>query len=771
MRNQPVYFEVLKYVTFVSSTLFAIQLSAGMTAFNALIATIFIVVTSSAGGIVWLGFTYKSRPSLIELSGMGLVISTIAIALINLVYRTFNTGTPVATIAFVLSVGMYLIRSRKKSSKIIFSSNGFHALEVSLFGVITTGYLSALSTYFYPLFIAFVMLSVFNGMSYKWNNYFALSGSILIITVGVIITRYIQQIHNQTNPSWRWTSNDAIYDTSQSVGVGRFGLTDNIFSTGQYNKGYLLVYSWSGEFANTTRLPHLEIATISFAVVALFGICCCTIAICNNLQIPKLISFLICGSILFQSSFPEAHLGGELLKINNMITLLWLIGFLNLIIIAKIQNSTSLQIATYLAPPIIMFGKFHFGVLAIIMVLTATTLGDPVLRPNKRQKAMNWYHAAGSFCALILSFCVFKLFIEFPNRFPNRFTFDMQFFQWGIILFLFRFLGIRLLNFVDWFSLRRVINSLMFFSVCFYVLGSGANNSIYFVSGSFAVASFGIFAVLHKDGMQDLRNNLLPYFSLTAISAAVSYIAYADFTTSYFGFLASPSSGLKKVLYTNYIYLVQPILIAFFVPMILIWLTCFNRFKNQSRRKYFASFLVLTIFGSNLGFFLFLPIRPIILNQKYDANEYQIFPVNVEIVEALNFVRLNTQYKSVVVSNRLCNEEIGDENRTPDWPPGSFPSCGNLNLLSPVSAISERRQLLEAPAFNNVIGPFLDSDSLARYKLVLRFFGSPSDKDLTVLRLYSVSHVFIDKSQHWNVKVLDFGKVIFENQSAVVLQI
>ena len=738
---------------------------------HGLVATIYIVSTATSGAILWFRITSNRKPSLFELSGVGLVISTITIALLNLIYRTAYTGFSLSSAAFIFCGCILLTKNYPKYKSIGLNQSNSQVLEVSVLGAFVTGYLSALSTYILPLFIAFVVVSVLNivssGRLIKWK----VTTSSAIIFIGVIASKYLQRHYGQENPSWRWISSDVIYDTSQSVGVGRFGLMDNVFSTSLQNKGYLLTYSWSGDFANLTRLPHIEITTISFAVVALFGIGFCTIAACENLGIPKLAAYIICGSILAQSSFPESNLGGEYLKINNQLTLLWLIGYLVFLIVAKLQKSKTLILATYLLPPIIMFGKFHFGVLAVIIVITATDLISIEKSYPWRLKSVNWFHLSGSICTLLLSFLAFKLLIEFPNRWPNQFPFDSHFWKWSIILFLFRFLGIRLLNFVDWLNLRRIINSLMVFSLFSYVYSNGANNTIYLVSGSIAIASFGMFAVLYMQEEYASKNHLLSYFSLTAISAMISFIAYADYTISYFGFLSSPSGGIKYALYTEYSFLLQPVLVICMVILILFCLMIFGRTDKASKKKLFVKLLVLSVFGSNLGFFLFLPVKPILLNQKYDANEYQIFPVEPQLVEALNFVRLNTPHNAVIASNRLCRADIDSEGRTPDWPPGSLPSCGNVNFLSPVSAISERRQLLEAPAFNNILGPFLDPESVFRYRTILRFFASPSKNDLVIFKNYSVTHLFVDKSLPWSTAVTGYGTVIFENESSVVISV
>lgn len=738
---------------------------------NGLIATIYIVSTGSAGAIIWICFVNNRKPSLIELSGIGLVISTISIAILNLLYRALHTGVAIASLVFVLLSIAYLIFSDLQIHDIDTESTVSFLFSISIFGVFISGYLSALSSYFYPLFVTFVILSAFNGFKSKTSDYFALFASSAILIIGVMVTKYLQVVNESLNPSWRWVSNDAIYDTSQSVGVGRYGLAENIFSAGNQNKGYLLVYSWSGDFANITRIPHLEIATISFAVVALLGICCCTIAICKSLKIPNFVAYLICGSVLFQSSFPESNLGGEYLKINNMITLLWLIGFLHIIVISKIHTSKRLVFATYAIPPIIMMGKFHFGVLAVIILVAATDLYDRDKTSLWSFKSMNLLHVGASLCSLFISFLAFKLLIDFPNRWPNRFPFDPQFLRWSIILFLFRFLGIRLSNFVNWLNLRRIINYLTLFSLCFYVFSSGANNSIYFISGSLAVASFGMFTVLYKSRDYSIKDHLLMYLAAPTMAAAISFIAFADYTISYFGFLSSPTSGFRFDIYTKYLYLVQPILISCMVIFIYLCLAVSSKFNHVSMRKGFGKLLVLTIFASNLGFFLFLPFRPILLNHIYDANEYQIFPVDSRIVEGLVFVRSNTHHDSIIASNRLCNAEIGSRNETPGWPAGTLPACGNINFLSPVSALSERRQLMEAPVFNNTIGPYLDTDSVFRYRLIQRFFTTPSIEDFEILRSYSVTLLFIDKTLPWSEELNHYGEVIFENTSALVISI
>ena len=764
-------FDLLKFFVYSSLTFFTIQFAAGMPFINAIVATTYIVATFTAGALVWLRVSYSRIPSLVELLGMGLVVSTISIALLNLLYRTFFAGAPVATLVFIFLVAIFQIRYflRRNISYSIRSDS--YQLEISFMGVMACGYLSALSTYFFPLFITFVFISIFSKFRRSNNGNVIFFVSVATLLTGLLITKHLQRLTNQIHPSWRWISNDAIYDTSQSVGVGRYGLIDNVFSVGQQNRGYLLVYSWSGDFANLTRIPHLEIATISFAVVALIGICCCSIAICNNLEIPKFVTYMICGSILFQSSFPEANLGGEYLKINNMITLLWLIGLLNLIIESKRRQNVLLVYVTYLAPTIIMFGKFHFGVLALIIVLVATNLVSYDRITPFRIESFNRSHFWGSTSAIVLFILSFKLFIEFPNKQSSRLPFDIQFLRWAIILFFFRFIGFRIVNFQNIFNFRRIINSLMLFSLVFYVFSSGANNSIYFISGSLAVASFGIFTVLINDQKLELNKHLFIQISVTAFSVIASFIAYADYTSSYWDYLANPTFTMKYALYAKYSYLVQPVLLVLMFLLIVFCVVPFGQLGFKLISKQVKKLMVLAIFGSNLGFFLFLPFRPVLLNEKYDANEYQVFPVDSEIVDGLSFVRSATPTNAIVASNRLCNAPIGPESQTPGWPAGSLVTCGNVNFLSPVSAFSERRQLLEAPVFNNTIGPYMDVDTVFRYELVIRFFNDPTDEDFLSLKSYAVSVLFVDKSLFWNKAVERFGTVVFENSSSVVILI
>jgi hypothetical protein len=759
---------LLAYLFLLGFLSVSIQSVCGLSLRESLISTTYLIATSVPGAIIWRSLKPTAN-SLEELTGMGMALGSIAVALINIIYRSFSYGIPIATLMLcILAIGLFCV---KKSHKEIFDQSHFRTsiYHAQFIAVCVLGYISAISNYVFPYFIASIIALIISQLTKRYSKVHILL-YVTTMSIGWCVANVNKSLNGQNFPFWRWISNDAIYDTSYSVGIGRFGIRDNILYSNHSSKGYLLTYSWAGEFANITQINQLSISTLSFAVFGLLGIGFATLTIGKFLLQSVLASHLSVALIFCQASFPEPFLLGEYLKLNNTISILWLLCLVYTILHVKAVEIRSSVITLCVLIPVVTYGKFHFGIVAILF---STYLFDfrSSFTELKQVKFASFYKQIVMIgLPAIISIVVFFKLINFPNRWPYSFKFDSWIVSNAVLLVLFRFIGLRSRGVSD---LKRYVltsNLIVLSSLSYYLYSMGANNSIYIVSAAVILCAFPLAGIV--DTAIEKLNHIekIIIYGICSFSFLAAFLISRDHTKNFWNYLRPGALSLKRSLYLNYQYLILPLTFVFVVSCLLFLFTLKN-FRTLLTKSRFAPLAILVVISMNFGLFLSIPLKSVILNSQYGAGIKQSFPIDTEIVEAGEYIRDNTSRLSIVASNRICNAELPDSMETPGWPAGTMPECGNLNFLTSISAISERRQFLEAPVFENTIGPFLTTESFLRYKILLRLFASPNDDDITYLKNSGVNVLFLDRSIKFSPQIYKYGRLLFQNQTVTIFAI
>ena len=631
------------------------------------------------------------------------------------------------------------------------------------------GYISAISNYVFPYFIASIIALTISRLTKRYGK-FQILLYVTTMSIGWCVANINKSLNGQNFPFWRWISNDAIYDTAYSAGIGRFGIEDNILYSNHSSKGYLLTYSWAGEFANVTHIHQLSISTVSFAVFGLLGIGFAALAIGRIILNSFSAAYLSVALIFCQALFPEPFLLGEYLKLNNTISILWLLCLAYTVLCAKAIEIRNPVITLCILIPVVTYGKFHFGIVAILF---STYLFDirSFYTELKQSNFANLYKQIVLVgLPAIISIVVFYKLINFPNRWPYSFKFDSWIVSNAVLLLIFRFIGLRSNHLIALKRYVRTSNLVVLLSVSYYLYSMGANNTIYIVSGAVILSTFPLASIVDTAIEKLNHTEKIIIYGICSFSFLVSFLISRDHAMNFWNYLKPGSSSLKRSLYVDYQYLIMPLTLVFGVFCLLFLFTLKN-FRNLITKTRLAPLAILVVISMNFGMFISIPLKSIILNSQYDAGIKQTFPIDEEIVKAGEFIRDNTSRLSIVASNRICNAELPDSMETPGWPPGSMPECGSLNFLTSISAISERRQFLEAPAFENTIGPFLSSDSLRRYKLLLEVFNNPNSSSVNLLKESGVTILLLDRDLGYSPNIFDFGKVLFQNQKITVISV
>lgn len=741
----------------------------GLSLKDSIISTLYMAITSFAGAIIWPVIANRKQVSIEELVAMGMFLGSASIALINIIYRYFSLRAPVASLAIcVLALGAYCFKTIPRV--VIVDLNLKTTIwNTQLLFCCVLGYLSTLSNYIFPYFFASTIAYALYRITQK-IEFFQLPIYLIAMTAGWFITNFNKNINMQNYPYWSWVGNDAIYDTSYSVGIGRFGIRDNILYSSHSSKGYLLTYSWAGEFANVTRINQLSISTVSFAVFGLLGIGFIALAIGKFLYKSILAAQLSVILIFCQALFPEPFLLGEYLKLNNTISLMWLLCLVYTILLASKSSVNKPLLLITIIIPIVAYGKFHFGIVAILFSSYLFDFRLCFLNLKQLRFVDLIKQSMVVLLPVLATVIVFYFLINFPNRWPYSFNFDFWILSNVALLFSFRFIGLRLNVASELNSYNRTSNIIVILSLAYYLYSMGANNSIYLVSAAVVISAFALAGVIQQ--VYEKFERLDKYFVLmiSSLISVTSFMVSRDHAMNYWRYLKFPSMDFKQDVFVNHQYLVMPLIFICF-GILLSFLASSRRFRKFLREAGLLPITVISIFSMNFGFFMAIPMKSLILNSKYEAGIQQNFPIDAEIQEAGQFIRDNTSRLSIVASNRICIAELPLSMKTPGWPPGTMPECGNLNFLTSISAISERRQFLEAPAFENTIGPFLPPDAFERYKTLLAVFLSPNSSNINSLQKSGVNILLLDRELEYSPYIFNFGNIIFENQKITLLSI
>ena len=711
-------------------------------------------LTSYLGLHNYLAISKRNDHNILELIGAGTAFGTFLPAVLALFFRSFF-GIP-SYFGFICFLAISTI-IWLKSDRLDLADESENTTSLLITGSASSAAFGQFIPLFYIASLFLGLLAILHKLHKSKQPQYSVRPELTILILLSVVAVAVSSIQNRLPwvPPWRsMTYVDQIYDESLSWSIAKFGITDNALAVGFQMPGHTLTHSWAGLIQLMLDTPIFMTSGAAGTLLGIMG----TSALIGGfaLKSKNTMRSLIGAFVIWalQMSLVDQLGVSANPRISNNLSLLWFAFALILLL----ESRNNLVRGAFVVVPLVVgltgLGKLHWGIY-LVGVFGLISLIEAI-----RYKRMT------SLAILIMSgfvlACVYLAFLHGLNAFyPPVYVFSFSTALIYAAVFINRSLGFYTKPLTNDESTLKwaVIISALFF-VPLIALTGGANQEAYFITCStILIAMMAGPHILHL--VQKIRTRVVVaalIFFVFILSASVFSIgAYLKFN------VRAEYSSFWKLIFN----LVQ-IRDALFLALIIGLAAAFSLMnKKADRRSNFQRHFVLLALIGNFAFMIAQSTQSIYMPRIYGSQLTELGLTDQQL-EVGSWLRINSKQGDILASNHYCQTLVDVGDRVPISPE----ECRHRNLNSWVAATSHRRMLLEAP-ITSVLGPgrTLPRDLVDRYNISLLFGSSPNADHLSDLKGYGVTFFVLEKSfssvQSWR----NFGRLVFENDKYVILEI
>jgi len=748
--------------------------------------TVVVLSISFVGLVIWLVVVRSERSiSFPEALGMGLSLGLIACALAMFCLKPFGLDLYGATVPMAVA-GLVLCRKRFREhlnlQRLVFDS---HGATVPIFSVFF-----GLSLSYPELLVPSAVLCLILLRS-RTKELWGLNVNYLILWSTIILTLVFLSINSDAAPPYVFSFG--------SESIPRAAMTDSIIDWGPNENialfGNPLRYHWFS-FAVFGMLSHLSgIGTLAFfhsGLLATLDLFCIgsliwalTISFTKSRVMSLLSVTILLGTVSLNNTFAVITDSSP----DATSWLVWVAAIAFVLFFYEQISSKVFPVLLATLGSVIILSNGGYGA-AIAVGLVFWLIGTQ--KPNLRQ-LLSIKTELIAFCLTGVSMSVvYQLFLT-PSIYSTsaldastRFLFSAQ----GIL-------------FICSFYLARLA------AVVF--LGDVFTKPIRFFYFGLTIASFSSFFVYRNSSWQ-----LTPYFAFPAlilvpIPMAILFQRAWDSKQK----VSTKSAvvmiffGLGMILQTlftaiqwkhyerfgslqlsEYLVIVPPLAIFAAATVLALFRSVSGfdngRFFDRLRESLRSIFIISTVacsLGLGLGYSLRVQVRQLVDRQSGIAPDTEAPTplISYDFEESMIWLRQNSDREDKIATNWLC----GVDTRT------FFTNCQSNNSRLGISAIANRRVLIEGDAWANVGLVFTDTRRLPvpiegegifttqidapqwildRISMSHRFAKSPDEISANYLKRMDIKWFVVDKSkkrpQTWD----PFASVAFENSEVIILK-
>ena len=654
---------------------------------------------------IWLTVLQKDRRALVgELRSAAVLVGTVAPALLSAVFSYFGQSWISGLILF--PAGALLALWIGKTSLIWSSDLKFQEQpqrsDCSYFVWSTLGVAIVIFAWNVAalIFIGLFMLLNVNSLRPK-SKPVAIRSFVAKLVSSAGISVSVFKIFGFQSIRWSWSDADLLWDESMAWASQQHFLVENPFYVGEPFHIYQLANLWAGDYSRVLSLGTFEFLSGSGIVIGLLVVLFVAQDLYSILSNERSWFFPIVLVLCAQASFPDDWVLVEALRVPNLLGLGWAIGG-TLFYISWIQQRQKALFWLLIAIGIsVALTKSPYAInLALFIAGHQLT--------TRIAKNSNVRGTGG--VILVAFFGLTAILASYVLGGP-RSTVDLSLGLASIIL------GLNLLFFRcfggfagldDSGQSRNFAQATVFSTWCVVMIYVVANNDggFHLMSLQFAICSVSVAAHARRSVLGSTRGLTLRACLPIALIGSVMGVSYWIVRIPILR-----RGGLLATLFESY----SPLLYT-----IVVIGTCGLLFHQMRGRVKFLSAYVLAALSINFGLYFSHGFRQQIESSLHRVPIRLTSPVNSDQLRIGEWLRKNTPQDSIVASNNICLAgEVGQVT------PSREGDCKRRNRESWLSALSHRRQLIEAPLWSQV-GERLSADQRARYRLIESF----SDMDL-----------------------------------------
>jgi hypothetical protein len=758
----------------------SLERSIGISLQDALLPTILLVANVLAGGFIWSRISLVAEKSLIELLGGGIAIGTITPAAMTLLMRQLGQFIVPSVIVFPLVTlcWAYLISRRSKSKTLSPTVNDFKigALSICLTAISTLGWTPKVL----PFCVVFgLCLSLFcyfarNGYALERNiDFRRISIALILITsFSISVQAIYAELLYKSNALWDWVGVDQIYDESISWSTQLFAFRDNPILLGTRLFGYHLTNVIAGELSALANSSPFIVTSGIMVLIAIIGSISIVYSLSYRLFKSKTTSLIAMFLLVVQATLPEPWTLSEAFRIQNVLGLTWFLFLITCIydwIRSELKHGL---VVVFLVSVAVTLGKAQFIVLLIAVVLVLNFL---------QLLTRTQVPFIGKLRLLpVIMIPIFIIIYKYVLLIPDGTTTIVSptllwpFMGPALILICTRFLILRRpTEFGDQatYHLHLFANFTTVIALSMYIFLKGSNGSNYLIAPALAISAVAASGIVKHSITQFDAKKTSAVLVLAFLGGALVSFGYYVLSIH---FIRTGDGGVlnriaKWIIAENqYLLPLLSVIIVGLICSILLTRSLDQHSRSVARiAKYLTSIFILVAVGTNSGFFLGQSFKLVIPREVYDAGPVGASVLSNDRKVALSWLRENSDQMDIVATNAICNELT-----TPNGPTPLIQShgCYVRNIHAWVSALSQRRVLIEAPIFGTIAYTMPPMAS-ERYNASLNFANFKSADASRFLREHGVYWFVIDKDNTLLRDWLPLAKIRFENNTVAILEL
>ena len=733
--------KIIESMIFSSLILFVVAGMSDVPIIDIAELSLLLAIQVAGGAALWFTINDCKPIEIPEATGMGLALGTSITTLSHVLLREtfFSNYTWAIPLIFLIPMIKrpqsntdfgHLPDTSKNKTEERFSVTTIFALVILAMATIWW--------WLYPMSIAMFLICI---IVYRRRTQTSTLGSARLASIPITVFGFFSSlILRGQNEFWKVMSFDQVFSESLSWSLFRWGSNDSPFVSGTPINYHWFVLLWSGIMSEATNAESWVVVTRVLPVLSFLGIFCLIWTLAKGIYKDFRSPIIAILFLIFYSNNFGLSITRYVVSPTFLFSCIWLLAFTKSVFGFYRNHSYKLAILSACLLFMTFGGKVMNGAVGISGLLFALSIWllAKNLKPPKFKISLLAFLSLSSL-ALIYVYMYSK---NQPGNLNTLFIRSLLPVQLGLLppdrggiylVILNTFLIVAMMlpliaiaiysakrefrtRFEVWFIIGTILSGL----ILTFMTTHPGSSQLYFWLASMILAALLIPAVVKDGFLSEIKLNSLFPIGLIALVAAFACIkvwnksiyAGSGYESLRFKFLATLCGFLIIIFLTSALYLFtkKATMINFHLP-------------------HFCLVGVFILFNLAIGFnqqITNFATRSQI--ESSDPSDPNLITGSINQLEALDWIRFNTDESDVLATNRFCIPGL------------SF--C--ISKWQLVSAVSHRRLLFEGGYYELPSIP--DKELVKRYLLSTEFGLNPSPLALKQLCDYGVRWYFYDHS-------------------------
>ena len=745
-----------------------IALGYGLTA--SVLFAMFFSLNIYCGAWLWQQITNRTGYEFTELIGIGIALGTIVPATINFVVRMVGvSGFSTAWIFPVLIFFWKSVMSRTKSVR-QYPAIKLPAPSTMLWIVILPWFgLLAWGMYVMPICLVGVVLSLaFQTTRIKkvlrGSMTRQLSLASFLYLVAIIMNIFAEKISKKSPIRSSIYGVDTVIDESQSWGIAKYGLIDNVMFSGERTYQHVLTHAWAGDITSFVNGPGFMASGVLGFWIGLVGLSFLIFATSRRIGADTAGAICAVGVYFLTASMPEeiTFVGP---RMANSISMLWLL--LLVVSSLELRKTKNKLVYLYLLVLVILvsIGKMHWGAYFAVGFFAVAVI------------ECNQYSLFKRVGIGVVPFIVFAMTYRFiiGNAGSDHPTTPADSLQ----------IGVGLLPLIASFILLRI------FTVFKFIRKSENDDQhilIVFLSGTFILlpiiwvtsggflSAYWFFPILLLSSiffgpyLPEILNNLGSVkiiWTIGIVSLILGTASMLSYLYANFRFIDAKRSDLFSFFIVKYPDTLT-LIVAGFLTVLLLFI-----FSRMARRptphkaiKSICSIWVVVGISISIGVFAIQTQRNPILAKIYGDSVAKVDVITKTHLSVAQWINKNTSKDSLIATNYFCTDLASEFTNISTR---SDLDCFTRNSLPWLSAFGHRKIYIEAPLF--VGGLNINKLQSERYMDSISFASLQDEGSYKNLIQNDVGWFVLDRQQSSLKSFEQFARIRYQNADFLILEL